>query len=281
MTGRRAIVGLCMLCALVFSAIAAQSASAASNGLTAFTCKAVTPNIEKTEGFSKEHCTEADKVTTKANFEHFAIAEETTTQITGGNTTTGGAKENAILKSTQAGVKEALEAKTVEKKPGTEAWMKNRKDPTTGEHYIEGEGILTYTEVEVTEPAGKGCKVFESEGVNEKMVSTKKLKATSKGQGMGLKFEPAEGTVFSEFVISGCSVAALNGVYKAEGSLVANVNGATLTTTEEEVTTQGNLKLRGQKAGLGGVLTIRGYDEAAGQKEGEDTALSATTVATP
>jgi uncharacterized membrane protein len=37
MTGRRAIVGICMLCSLFISAVAAQSAMAVS-GTTAFTC---------------------------------------------------------------------------------------------------------------------------------------------------------------------------------------------------------------------------------------------------
>lgn len=279
MTGRRAIVGLCMLCALVFSALAAQTAAAASNGTTAFTCKEKV--VPGGAGFSKEHCTPADAVASGAKFEHVEIAEETTTEITGGNNLTEGETQIGLLRSTQAGVEEELQAKVVEKKPGTEAWMKNRKDPVTGEHYIEGEGFLTYTEVEVTKPAGKGCKVFEEGATNEKMVTTQKLRATTKGQEMGIKFEPASGTLFAKFTISGCSVAALNGTYETTGSLVAEVNGATISTTEANITTQGNLKLRGQKAGLGGVLTIRGYDEAAGDLPANDKALSATTVATP
>lgn len=280
MTGRRAIVGLCMLCALAFSAFAAPSASAATKGTTAFTCKK--KPVKGGAGFSKEHCRTVDAVSSEAEFEHKEITEETTTEITGGNTTTNNEKEVALLKSTQAGIAEELSANIVEKDPETSAWMKNRKDPTTGEHYIEGEGNLTYTEVFVTKPAGNECKVFgKAAEQTPNSITTERLLATTKGQGDAIKFTPAAGTVFAKFFIAGCKTAALNGEYKVEGSLVAEVDGATIRTLESNITTQGNLKLRGQKAGLEGVLTIRGTDTEAGDKEGEDTALSATTVETP
>jgi hypothetical protein len=285
MIKRRSIIGLCVLCACAFSAFAVQSAAAASNGTTAFTCKAVTP-AGGTAGFSKEHCKATDAVSSEAKFEHFAIPANTTTKITGGNTTTKNAEgvfetEPAFLTSTQAGVKEKLKATIVEKDPESAAWMENRQDPTTGEHYIIGEGNLTYTNVTVVEPAEKGCKVK-----NER-VTTQKLRATTKGQGDAIKFEPAPKieeekeipqTLFAEFEIEGCSVGALNGTYKVEGSLIAEVDGATIRTVESKITEQKTLKTRGQTSGLEGVLTIRG---TAKEGEAEDTALSSTTVATP
>ncbi len=287
MIGRRAIVGLCMLCALAFSAVAASAANAETKGTTAFTCKTT---AKGGAGFSKEHCTPADAVESGAQFEHIGIAEETTTQVTGGNTTLGGETEVIAFKSTQAGIAEELQAKVLEKDPEVAMWMKNRKDPITGEHYIEGEGTLTYTEVTLTKPASAtGCKIFGKEvgGVltTENNITTKTLRATTKGQGDAIKIEPASGAVLAEFFITGCSIAALNCVSpnpcKAEGSLVAEVDGATIRTKEANITAQGTFKFRGQKAGLDSIFTPRGYDENAGQKSTEDVALSATTVSTP
>src|SRR5262245_46064859 len=51
---KRSIIGICLCCALMVSAIAAQAASAA-NGTTAFTCKKVTKAVG-TAGFSDAHC---------------------------------------------------------------------------------------------------------------------------------------------------------------------------------------------------------------------------------
>ncbi len=284
MTGRRAIVGLCMLCALLVSAVAAQGASAATNGTTSFTCQEVTAG---TGVFNDAHCKEEGG---SKSFKHVEIPEKiknekeeevvNTTELEGSNETTGGARSTAVLISTQSGVAEELQAKIVEKKTGTSPWMTNAKDPTTGEHYTHGEGQLTYKEVKVIKPSEKGCIVYEnSKEENKEMVSTNQLKASSKGQGMGIKFEPAEGTVFAEFFIGGCSVTALNGTYKAEGSLVAFPNGATLETEATQVKeVQKTLKLRGQTAGLGGSLTLKGRAKGSA---GAYTPLSVTTVETP
>ncbi len=65
---RRAAVGLSLLCALVFCAVAASSASAVVKGTTAFTCAPVTPG---TGHFTDAHCdTEGT-----GSFEHVAIGE--------------------------------------------------------------------------------------------------------------------------------------------------------------------------------------------------------------
>jgi hypothetical protein len=52
MTGRRAIIGLSLICALAFAAFGAANASAL--GTTQFTCKPGTG-----AGFSEAHCTSA------------------------------------------------------------------------------------------------------------------------------------------------------------------------------------------------------------------------------
>lgn len=273
MSSHRVICGFCLLCALAFGAIADQAA-AASKGTTGFTCKKVTPAVG-TAGFSKAHCTPADAVSTNANYEHVAIAANTTTKGKTTNTTTEGIRQPFILASVQSGVEEELRAGTVE----GEGWGENVVDPVTGEHFGRGEGSTVYKEVEMTKPAGKGCRVFESEGGAEGVVKTQLLKGTTLGQGDAGKVEPASGSTFAIFFISGCSVAALNGKYEVTGSLRGEVNGATTSFTVAGIKAQGTLKLRGQNAGIGGTTTAVAKDEAAGDVE--YTPVSATTVETP
>jgi hypothetical protein len=82
MSGQKSIVGLGLLCALMFSAFAAQSAIAAK-GTTGFTCKPGTPSV----GFSDEHCDTA-AVSPAAKFEHVDIAPGTKTDVEGTNAKT-------------------------------------------------------------------------------------------------------------------------------------------------------------------------------------------------
>jgi len=274
MSGRRAMVGLCMLCAFAFSAFAVQSASAATKGTTLFTCV----KEEGGAGFSREHCAPGDAVTTGAKFKHVPVAENTTTEVTGTTINTEGVPVPPRLFSVQSGVEEELESKLAHilyENEGSKSWVTNAKDPETGEHYYHGEVWLRFTEVSVIKPKEKGCKVVGGE------VTTKKLKETTKGQGDEILFEPASGTVFAEFTIEGCSILALNGLYKVEGKIKAQPNGATVNTTLANTKTQGTLKLRGQIAQFESSFTVRGTDKAAGDKEGEDKPLSSTTVETP
>jgi len=286
MSGRRAIIGLCMLCALAVSAIAAQGASAAPAGTTLFTCV----NKGAGGGFTREHCAKGD--VGSGNFWHVAIAENTTTEITGTTINTAGEPITSKLESVQSGVVEELQGKLghilAEHESETEppkiekSWVINAVDPETKEHYYHGENWLRFTEVEVTKPAGKGCKVKNGE------VTTRKLKFTSKGQGDELLFKPAKEPTpvepnppFATFVVEGCSIGALNHEYTVTGEVKAETDGATVKTTLAGTKAQGTLKVSGQVAGFQSEFTVRGTDKAAGDKEGEDKPLSPTTVETP
>ena len=139
MLRRRTTVCLCMLGALLAGVLAAQGAVAATNGKTAFTCK------ERKEaggaGFSKAHCTNADAVGSGAKFEHVQIASGTTTEVSVSNETTGGSTPPLASKNTMGGVAVPF---TATKVTGSGS-LENAVDAGTGEHYIHGEGVLTFT----------------------------------------------------------------------------------------------------------------------------------------
>lgn len=267
MSGRKAIVGLCVLCSLAFVAIAAPNASAL--GTTAFTCKKVTPAVG-TAGFSDAHCKSA--VSSNAEYEHVEIKENTTTEITGTSDRTA-ACEPWILRSVSSGVELELRSKCVHITSGT---LHNVK--VGEEHVATGTARLTYTEVEVLKPKEKGCEVFTDEGVKgaKGMVGTEELTTTTAGQEMAAKSQPPAGKPFASFIVEGCTIGALNHTYEVTGSIkTTSINGATWEYTEANTTEQGTLKLSGQKAGIEGVLTIKGKHP---ELDKEYTPISATTT---
>jgi hypothetical protein len=247
MTGRKTVIGLCVLCALAISAVAAQGASAA--GTTAVTC------VSGQGTLSGAHCLPSST----GSFGHVAIANGTTTELSGTNNNTASettAARPSILKETIAGTELELNATTVS---GT-GTMTNSIEGE--EMFASGSGTITYSGVTVSKPAGKGCKVYTdviatktkgAEGVIDANV-----KATTKGQGDFLKFEPAEGTAFATFFVE-CTtkVEALEGTWEITGSVKCPTSGATVLCSHTETTTQNTLKGKGNKAGLDGALTIK------------------------
>jgi hypothetical protein len=275
MTRRRALAGLCMLCALALSAFAAQSASATTKGTTAFTC------VKTGAGgtFTREHCAAADAGS--GNYSHVAVAQNTTTEVIATNQKTNSettASTPVKLKATIAGVTLELQATGWE----GSGWIENKKDEN-GEHYVEDGGTVTFSGVIVTIPTGKGCKVWkDEEGVKgaEGVIKTNPLRVTSTEQGEDLKFEGVEGGLFATFFLE-CTtkVPACEGTISITGSLKASPNGATVAFDHNKITEQNTLKIKGSKAGLEGKVTIRGRDGKAGDTE--YTPISITTVETP
>jgi hypothetical protein len=280
MTARRAIIGLCMISALIASALVASGASALEpKGTTAFTCKEVPVG---TGHFVREHCkpglsSEGKGDEGTGNFEHVAIGEGTTTEITGSNETTGGETEITALKEVIGGVTTELQATGVH----GEGSFENLLDPT-GEHYAHAEGTITYTGVTVTKPAGKGCKVFTDNGGakgEEGVVHTVPLTGTTTGQGHSVTITPKEGAVFATFIVE-CTtkVSGIEGTWTIEGKVTGVPNGATIKFTHGEVTEKETLIGKGAKAGINGTLTIKGKDP---KISGDTTKpLSVTTVET-
>lgn len=261
MTGFKAIIALCLLCA-AGSAVGIESAGAEIKGTTGFTCK------EKKEpggaGFSGAHCKASDVVGTGAKYEHVAIAENVTTEGKAVNLATGGEKVTAKLMTTVAGIAFELQAtETFGNATGT------NKKAANGEHFIEGFGKTTYSGVTVTKPAGKGCKVKGG------TIESRELRGTSVG--MEGKLEPAVGTTFLELTVEGCSTPSLNNTYVVSGSVSCPGDGATALCTEAATTAQGTLKFGGQKTGVEQTTTATGR---ANSSE-EFTPLAVTTVETP
>lgn len=263
-----AVIGLCMLCALVASAIAAQGASA--KGTTAFTCAKATGTGA---GFSREHCKRADAVGSGAKFEHKEIANGTTTEVIVTNAKTNSetnAPEPFLFGGSIAGIPIELKATTVS---GT-GTVSNSE--VSGEMIASGTGTIIYTGVTVTKPAGQGCKV------KEEKITTAKLKSTSQGQPtpeeesnaeMFRKTEPNQGTIFAAISIEGCTTTALNGTFNVTGSIKGRPDGATTVFTTEDTKNQNTLKLAGQSATLNGKITFS-------SKKSTDTTFTPLSVTT-
>lgn len=243
MTRSRAVLGVSVLCGLIFSTFAAANASAV--GTTAYTCASGTG-----AGFTDGHCLTA--VGSGANFKHVEITEETNISGTNANTisgTTAGSPE--IFFGTVVAVPTQVNCTTA----STTGTMKN---VTSGAEMVLLFTLNTnFSGCGVEKPAGKGCKVKEGK------ITTKSLSATTKEQGNFLKFSPTEGTELASITIEGCSVAGLNNTFPLTGSFKVAPSGATLPSSHEEVTTQNTLKLAGQKAGFEGVTTLKGPSGAA------------------
>lgn len=267
MTGRKAIVGLCILCALAFSAFAAQSALAVK-GTTLFTCKKEGPG----HSFTKAHCKSGDFSPGNGEYEHVTFAEGTTTEFTGTNAGNGSDTKTTILtklKSVSSGVAIEFQAAEVH----WVGWLTNAKDAITGEHYFHGRFKVTHKGVAVTAPKEKGCKVKGGEIVSNE------LEATTAGKGDAVTISPVSGSAVESITVEGCSIPALNKEYKLEGSINCPMDGSTIECTHANTTEQGTLTLSGQKAGLEGTVTIVGRDPTL--KETIYTPLSPTTVETP
>ncbi|HEX5609269.1 MAG TPA: hypothetical protein VFX45_04155 [Solirubrobacterales bacterium] len=261
MTGRRAIVGLCMLCALLVSAFAAQGASAV--GTTGYTCN--TTGTAVGTKFSDAHCKTSN---VNGEFRHVEIPKGTTTELTVSNETTEGVKDNTLFKFTIAGSAISFTGTTT----SGSGWMTNAEEG--GEMFAHGEGTATYTGI----TASGGCKVFTDSGAGkgeEGVIHTEPLKGSTKGQGDSVKFEPAAGTVFARFLLEGCTNTGVNGTYTVTGAIKSTtVNGATVNFTHADTTTQNTLKLNATiKMGLEGTVTFKSRLNS-GQSY---TPLSATT----
>jgi hypothetical protein len=185
MTRTKSIIGALALCAVSICAFAAASASASE--LTAVTCK------KEGLGNTNSHCATG----TEGEYKTVAIPKDTTTAIEG--TTTGG--EKPTLRGTVGGLNVTISCETGHL---TEAWVEN-KETSAGKHEAIGGGMLTYTNCEamLKSKESRTCKVEEitGGGVEKGMIATTTLKSNTTGTEHQVLFQPASGTIFSEFNI--------------------------------------------------------------------------------
>ncbi|HSS34369.1 MAG TPA: hypothetical protein VLL27_13920 [Solirubrobacterales bacterium] len=238
-----------MLCTLALSAIGAQSATAATKGTTAFTCKETGAG----GGFTKAHCKAADAGSGK--FSHVAIPQDTTTEVTISNETTGG---ESLASQLMLGSGDTVTG--VAPEVSGSGWLKNVIDPGTGEHYIHGEFALTYSGI--TESL-LGCEVFKDNGGGEKgakgVVQTTTLTFTTKGLGDYVRITPKEGAPFASAIVAKC--ASFEGTLKWVGSVKCPVDGATILCDKEVITAEKTLRvgsLAGPVSGIFGSYTLKG-----------------------
>ena len=248
MIGRKAVIGLSLLSALLFCAFAAQSASAAAaKNTTAVTCVKGGTDLD----FKDEHCDEKVAKGT-GSFSHVAIAPGTKTTISVTNAKTANKTTEAaptILKGSIFGVKSEIVCKTV----SGEGTLTNEESGK--EHKVSGTVTANFTSCTVNKPAG--CKVKEPITTTSSTAGVEELGA-GKNE-MGLEFKPTEGEVFSEVTLEGCLLA---GKYKTTGTAIGTGTPAPTekhsgtTNVFTNAMTKETLKLAGNPAEISSSTTV-------------------------
>jgi hypothetical protein len=243
MNGRKAAVGLVVLCALGVTAFAAPAASAN----TASECEFVKSGAS----FSDEHCLTASS---GAGFKHAPIAAHSPMNVSVTNNKTAGATAAAAtikLKGVTSGVPTEIQCTTA----GGSGVMENTEESSV--MFTDGIGTVEFSGCTVTVPI-KGCVVAGN------AFKTKQLFALTKGLTKQVKLEPAVGTELASITVESCSVAPLNHTFPVTGSLILDTSGATASSTHAGITTQSTLKMGGQNAGLEGAFTLSAEASGAG-----------------
>src|ERR1043166_608754 len=228
MIGRRAVIGLSLLSALLFCAFAAQSASAAKSiKTTAFTCVDTFPN--NTGDFKDPHC-DKEGTTGAERYEHIGIPNNTTTAVYADNqAVTGETKksEPAVLTGAIGLTKTEVTCTSVEndisEDPVTKAPRSNIHNVVTEvdkvkHHTMTGSVKTKYTGCTVQKP--EKCSVKEPIEANATYEGVEGLGAGANEMGVEFKGSGAEET-FAELTYTGESCALKNQTFKIKGSVVA------------------------------------------------------------
>jgi hypothetical protein len=227
MTVRKSMLGLTVVCALLFGAFAAANASAAE-GTTTFTCSS-TATVKE---FSDADCTTKPGTA----FGHTAIPAGTVTPTTATGTT------SQVLKGVISGVEIEI---TCTAEAATGSGVNKEVPPMDASG---SEIVIKYTGCTVTRPAGKGCVVKGGAITTNKLKSTTSLTTSP----AGVKFEPETGTEFVPITIEKCTVVALNGTFPVKGTEIAVPRGAFLDTSGSV-----GLTFAGNPATLTGSSTVK------------------------
>ncbi len=227
MNGRRAIVGLSLLCTLVFCAITAPSALGAK-GTTAYACT----KVAKEAQFSDAHCT---KEGSGEGYKHEEITPglATNIEITNKNTKNNTAESTpAVLKFFIGPMDGEFVCPNVK---GEGTLTNNAGTP------MNVSGTVTVTLSECALQAGgtfPGCVLENSTIVTKASVS-------SSAEAMQIDFKEDDGP-FTTFKLAKCKSEAFNTEYQMTGSYSAIPSGTTWATTVET----SKLKSGGHQASL-------------------------------
>jgi hypothetical protein len=233
MTGRRAVVGLSLLSALLFCAFAAQSASAVkAKNTTLFTCKSV--GKEKGD-FKDAHCDEKVEPN-KGEFAHVKIPNDVTTEVSATNSTvTNSTKESepAVLKSKVGLVAVEITCTTTENNAKESlihnAQTKSGEKEELTTHTITGTGKTLFKACTVNKPAK--CTVKEPIEAKVTGEAVEGLGEKANEMGLELKGSGAEET-FAEITFEGAECGLKGKTFKVKGSVI----GTSGPTTESSQT---------------------------------------------
>jgi hypothetical protein len=210
MIGRKAIVGLSLLCALALCAFAAPGASAI--GTTAFTC--VEGQGEK--DFSDAHCDNQVKAG-EGKFGHVKV-EGKETELTFSNEKTASettAAEPSVLAGPLLGVNVSVSCKKV---TGTGTLT---NEEVGGTMKVTGNATLEHSECVVTTGGSEGkC------AVKEPIVYTAKYTTFQNETAMGVEFTPKSGGAFGSITyVEGKGGCPIKGTFAIEGSFLGTPGG--------------------------------------------------------
>jgi hypothetical protein len=269
-----------MLSALLVSAFAVQSASAAVKGTTAFTCT----STAAVKDFKAAHCKASDRG--GSAFGHTAFTETTHFKLT--NTGVGPETKSTSTHSFQmtvAGTALKLTSPELECNGTLHNKVEGPAEGIEKEHWVHGtkivctfkkvkEDLLNCTVTNLVEP-GKGLKEH---------VSLFPLTATTTGKGDSIVLQPESGNLIGEYTLTDsgdgkCVIGPIT--IKVFGSLTCQPDGATINCNHAEVTAAKTLRVQnavsGPFAGYEGEVTVTGGKEP---KTEPTNPISVTTVET-
>lgn len=265
MTGRRFVVGLSLLCALVFSAASVQSASALQ-GTTVATC--IKEGASKGD-YEDPHCSTEKKGAGEYKFEF--LTESALTNFEGSNSAT---KPPNTIGAVPAVLKSTLEGAAIEVECSTSASTGGVTNKKTFEGVMYAESqtpgkltTITYTGCVVLKPKSEAaeCKVH-SPGKAAGTIVTNQLLAITAVEKIGAAEEmyvlviPSAGEKFAELVFETvapkiCPGGLTKKALPLTGEAKLEANGATLISPHPNIAS--TLKLGGSAATLTSSETMR------------------------
>jgi hypothetical protein len=228
MRGRNVFVGLCILNAVLFGALGAQTASAITgDNTTAFTCA----SNGGAKDFSKAHCDPGDTVTPgTGSFGHVTISGKTSEIDATNSAVTNSTKDSepAVLKGIVALVKTEITCSTV-KADAKNSFIENIELAGKG-HVVKGTVRSEFTKCTVNAPSK--CTIKEpivSEAKIEGVEALIPPNPTLEGEAMGVEFkgEGGPGTTFADLVYEGAECALKGKKFEVTGNAIATAGPST------------------------------------------------------